>query len=189
MGGAVIATLGALDDVTVTQVATVAELHRHTPDLSRRKLFASGIRVGRDHIASTVNTLLLAYVGASMPLVLLFAVSDQPLDKVANSELLAVEIVRTLCGSIGLVAAVPLTTGLAAFALHQASARADTSTTDPEPHAASAPPEPTEHSDPPEPQPEQTEPEPQPVQTLLEEPPPPKAPSWSDFSPDSDDLW
>lgn len=189
LGGAVIATLGALDDVTVTQVATVAELHRHTPDLSRRKLFASGIRVGRDHIASTVNTLLLAYVGASMPLVLLFAVSDQPLDKVANSELLAVEIVRTLCGSIGLVAAVPLTTGLAAFALHQASARADTSTTDPEPHAASAPPEPTEHSDPPEPQPEQTEPEPQPVQTLLEEPPPPKAPSWSDFSPDSDDLW
>ncbi len=117
LGGAIIGALGALDDVTVTQVATVAELRARRPDLATAELVASGIRVGRDHIASTVNTLLLAYAGASMPLLLLFAVSDQSLVMVANSELIAVEIVRTLCGSIGLVAAVPLTTALAASIL------------------------------------------------------------------------
>ncbi|MXW98222.1 MAG: YibE/F family protein, partial [Acidimicrobiaceae bacterium] len=102
-------------DVTVTQVATVAELRYRSPDLSRRELISSGIRVGREHIAATVNTLLLAYAGAGLPLVLLFAVSDQSLAMVANSELIAVEIVRTLCGSLGLVAAVPVTTMLAAL--------------------------------------------------------------------------
>lgn len=117
LGGAIIGALGALDDVTVTQVSTVAELRLHNPLLPTRALMASGIRVGRDHIASTVNTLLLAYAGASMPLLLLFAVSDQSLVMVANSELIAVEIVRTLCGSIGLVAAVPITTALAAAVL------------------------------------------------------------------------
>ena len=117
LGGAVIGALGALDDVTVTQVATVAELRRHSPHLPTTELVASGIRVGRDHIASTVNTLLLAYAGASMPLILLFAAADQPLGMVANSELIAIEIVRTLCGSIGLVAAVPITTALAAVVL------------------------------------------------------------------------
>ncbi len=117
LGGAIIGALGALDDVTVTQVSTVAELRHRRPDLATPELVASGIRVGRDHIASTVNTLLLAYAGASMPLLLLFAVSDQSLSMVANSELMAVEIVRTLCGSIGLVAAVPITTILAAAIL------------------------------------------------------------------------
>jgi len=114
LGGAVIGALGALDDVTVTQVATVSELRFRSPSLSTPELVASGIRVGRDHIASTVNTLLLAYAGASIPLLLLFAVADQPLQMVANSEIIAVEIVRTLCGSMGLVAAVPITTMLAA---------------------------------------------------------------------------
>ena len=120
LGGAIIGALGALDDVTITQVATVAELHDRQPELSRRQLMSSGIRVGREHIASTVNTLLLAYVGASMPLLLLFAVSDQGLSTVANAELIAVEIARTLCGSIGLVAAVPLTTALAALVVADA---------------------------------------------------------------------
>jgi uncharacterized membrane protein len=121
LGGAVIGALGALDDVTVTQVATVAELRRHNPNLSSTELTASGIRIGREHIASTVNTLLLAYAGASMPLLLLFAVSDQSLVMIANSELIAVEIVRTLCGSIGLIAAVPVTTALAAAVLRPAN--------------------------------------------------------------------
>ena len=115
LGGAIIGALGALDDVTVTQVATVAELRYRSPELSARQLIASGIRVGREHIAATVNTLLLAYVGAGLPLLLLFAVSDQSLAMAANSELIAVEIVRTLCGSMGLVAAVPVTTVLAAL--------------------------------------------------------------------------
>ena len=114
LGGAVIGALGALDDVAVTQAALVAELHYRNPGLRVGELVASGIRVGREHIASTVNTLLLAYVGAGIPLLLLFAVSNQSLAMVANSELIAVEMVRTLCGSIGLVAAVPITTMLAA---------------------------------------------------------------------------
>ncbi len=117
LGGAIIGALGALDDVTVTQVATVAELRHRSPALPTTELVRSGIRVGRDHIASTVNTLLLAYAGASMPLLLLFAATDQSLDIVANSEIIAVEIVRTLCGSIGLVGAVPVTTALAAAVL------------------------------------------------------------------------
>ena len=115
LGGAVLGALGALDDITVTQAALVAELHYRNPALGTRQLVASGVRVGREHIASTVNTLLLAYAGASFPLLMLLAVSNQSLVMVANSELIAVEIVRTLCGSIGLVAAVPITTVLAAL--------------------------------------------------------------------------
>ena len=138
LGGAIIGALGALDDVTVTQVATVAELRHRRPDLSTGELVTSGIRVGREHIASTVNTLLLAYAGASMPLLLLFAVADQPLAMVANSELLAVEIVRTLCGSIGLVAAVPITTTLAAVVVNSG----DVATTETrEPSVEGPPPE------------------------------------------------
>ena len=117
LGGAVIGALGALDDVTVTQVATVAELRRQNASMPASELIASGIRIGRDHIAATVNTLLLAYAGASLPVLLLFAASDQSLGIVANSEVIAVEIARTLAGSIGLIAAVPLTTGLAAAVL------------------------------------------------------------------------
>ena len=114
LAGAMIGALGALDDVTITQAAAVTELRRADPTLRGPQLFTAGLRVGRAHIASTINTLLLAYVGAAMPLLLLFAVSDQSWGMVANSELIAVEIARTLCGSVGLVAAVPLTTALAA---------------------------------------------------------------------------
>ncbi|MBA50847.1 MAG: YibE/F [Acidimicrobiaceae bacterium] len=115
LGGTIIAALGALDDVTVTQAATVLELSARNKALSTRQLMMSGLRVGREHIASTVNTLLLAYAGSSIPLLLLFAVSEQSLGDVANSELIAIEVVRTLCGSIGLVAALPITTYLAAL--------------------------------------------------------------------------
>ncbi|MEM8925768.1 MAG: YibE/F family protein [Actinomycetota bacterium] len=147
LGGAVLGALGALDDVTVTQVATVAELRHRNQSLTTAELVGSGIRVGREHIASTVNTLLLAYAGASMPLLLLFAVSNQSLTTVANSELVAVEIVRTLCGSIGLVAAVPITTLMAAVLVgsdapttpptNGAVAAGDVRPTDPPPAAAS----------------------------------------------------
>lgn len=117
LGGAIIGALGALDDVTVTQVATVGEIRRLDRSLPAAQLIRSGLSIGRDHIAATVNTLLLAYAGASLPLILLFAASDQSLASVANSEVIAIEIVRTLCGSIGLIAAVPLTTVLAAAIL------------------------------------------------------------------------
>ena len=81
---------------------------------SRRQLYRSGMRVGRDHIASTVYTLVLAYAGASLPLLILFSVAGQKLTNVLTGDLVGVEIVRTLVGSIGLVAAVPFTTALAA---------------------------------------------------------------------------
>jgi uncharacterized membrane protein len=114
LGGIVIGALGALDDVTVTQAAAVAELRAANPGLSARDLYRSGLRIGRDHIASTVNTLALAYAGAALPLLLLFVLAEQSLGTVANSEVVATEIVRALVGSIGLVAAVPITTWLAA---------------------------------------------------------------------------
>lgn len=123
LGGVVIGALGAIDDMTVTQASTVWELHGANPRLGGRGLFRSGMRVGRDHVASTVNTLLLAYAGASMPLLLLFVLSDQSLGTVANSEVVATEIVRTLVGSIGLVASVPITTWLAARVVGSASVR------------------------------------------------------------------
>jgi uncharacterized membrane protein len=114
LAGIVLGALGALDDVTVTQASAVWEVSRANRTLGRSDLFQAGLRVGRDHIASTVNTLLLAYAGAAMPLLLLLALSRQGLGIISNSEIVAVEIVRTLVGSIGLVSAVPITTWLAA---------------------------------------------------------------------------
>jgi uncharacterized membrane protein len=114
LAGVIIGALGAIDDMTVTQASAVWELHAANPDLGRFGLYRSAMRVGRDHVASTVNTLVLAYAGASLPLLILFVLSTQSLGTVANSEVVATEIVRTLVGSIGLVAAVPVTTWLAA---------------------------------------------------------------------------
>ena len=91
------------------------ELKHANPRSGFRDLYGAALRIGRDHIASTVNTLVLAYAGASLPLLLLFTQADQGLADVLNGEAVAVEVVRTLCGSIGLVAAVPFTTALAAF--------------------------------------------------------------------------
>jgi uncharacterized membrane protein len=117
VAGIVVGALGVLDDVTVSQVSIVAALRRANPGLTRRLLYGEAMRVGRDHVASTVNTLVLAYAGASLPLLLFFAQGDQPVDRLLTGELIAVEIVRMLVGSIGLVASVPITTGLAALVL------------------------------------------------------------------------
>ena len=106
--------VGVLDDVTVTQAAAVDELRGHA-GLQGSALYASAFNVGRSHIAATVNTLFLAYVGASLPLLVLFALSRQPVSLTLNSEAVSVEIVRTLVGSLGIVAAVPLTTAIAAW--------------------------------------------------------------------------
>jgi uncharacterized membrane protein len=113
LGGMIVGALGAIDDVTVTQSAAVWELSASDPKIPRRRLVRSGMRIGRDHVASTVNTLVLAYAGASMPLLILFVLSDQGAGTIANGEIVATEIVRTLVGSIGLVASVPITTWLA----------------------------------------------------------------------------
>ncbi|MFB6780159.1 YibE/F family protein [Streptomyces sp. NPDC056352] len=115
LAGVIIGSLGVLDDVTVTQTSAVWELHQADPAMGARKLYRAGIRIGRDHIASVVNTLVLAYAGAALPLLLLFSIAQSSMGTVANSELVAEEIVRTLVGSIGLVASVPVTTALAAL--------------------------------------------------------------------------
>lgn len=114
LAGITLGALGALDDVTVTQASAVWEVHRANPRLGSDDLYRAGIRVGRDHIVSTVNTLLLAYAGASLPLLILFSLSGQSIGLVASSEVVSVEIVRTLVGSMGLVASVPITTWLSA---------------------------------------------------------------------------
>ncbi|MEU6016207.1 YibE/F family protein [Streptomyces sp. NPDC047515] len=115
LAGVIIGSLGVLDDVTVTQTSAVWELHQANPTMGARGLYRAGIRIGRDHIASVVNTLVLAYAGAALPLLLLFSIARSSVGTVANSELVAEEIVRTLVGSIGLVASVPVTTVLAAL--------------------------------------------------------------------------
>nr|WP_051797674.1 YibE/F family protein [Streptomyces sp. NRRL S-337] len=115
LAGIIIGSLGVLDDVTVTQTAAIWELREADPSAGWRKLYGAAMRIGRDHIASVVNTLVLAYAGAALPLLLLFSIAQSSVGTVATSEVVAEEIVRTLVGSIGLVASVPLTTLLAAL--------------------------------------------------------------------------
>jgi uncharacterized membrane protein len=118
LGGIVLAAiifgaLGVLDDVTITQAATVHELAESDPAASRADLAGRSMRVGRSHIAATVNTLVLAYVGASLPLIILFVAGGQDAGLIVSGEIVAVEVVRALTGSIGIVAAVPITTAIA----------------------------------------------------------------------------
>ncbi|WP_062378525.1 YibE/F family protein [Demequina pelophila] len=113
--GLMIAGLGVLNDVTITQASAVWELGTVRPDLGPWQLFTRGMRIGRDHIASTVYTIAFAYVGASLPLIMLIAVYDNPIGAALTSSEIAGEVVRTLVGSIGLVLAVPLTTAIGAM--------------------------------------------------------------------------
>ncbi|MCU1394492.1 MAG: hypothetical protein JWM34_2920 [Ilumatobacteraceae bacterium] len=106
-----------LDDVTVTQVSAVLELRPLMPDASRTEVYRSAVNIGRDHISSTVNTLFLTYAGAALPLLLLFTVTGQSFSTVATGEVVATEVVRSLVGSIGLVASVPIATWLAVAVL------------------------------------------------------------------------
>lgn len=122
LGGIIIGTLGVLDDITTAQAAVVQALKEANPSLRARELYARAIRVGREHISSLVNTLVLAYAGTSMPLFLLFHVDNMyPLWVILNSEFVAQELVRTIVGSTALVLAVPVTTGLAAWYFGRAS--------------------------------------------------------------------
>ncbi|MGQ0630751.1 MAG: YibE/F family protein [Sporichthyaceae bacterium] len=120
LAGIVIGSLGVLDDVTVTQAVTVAEIARADPTLPPTALYRAAARVGRAHIASTVNTLVLAYAGASLPLLLLFTAGGNSSAQLLTSELVAAEVVRSAVGGIGIVAAVPLTTWLAILLLRSA---------------------------------------------------------------------
>ncbi len=115
LAGMVIGALGVLDDVTVSQSSTVIALRQANPALGFRQLYRGAIEVGRDHVSATVNTLVLAYVGTSLPVLLILGSGQLGLVDAVNLELVAQEIVGTLVGSIGLVAAVPITTVLAAL--------------------------------------------------------------------------
>jgi uncharacterized membrane protein len=120
LAGIIIGGLGVLDDVTMSQASLVAELHHANPTAGFAALVGGALRVGRDHIAATVNTLFLAYAGAALPLLILFVTGQDSLGTVATTEVVAVEVVRALCGSVGLIAAVPLTTVLAALVATEA---------------------------------------------------------------------
>jgi uncharacterized membrane protein len=114
LAGIVIGALGVLDDVTVTQAVTVAELAADRR-MGRRDLYRSAIRIGRAHVGSAVNTIVLAYAGASLPVLLLIAASSEPIGDLLTGEFLTQEILRSAVGTIGLVASVPITTALAAL--------------------------------------------------------------------------
>ena len=113
LAGFIIGSLGVLNDVTVTQASTVFELANLGESHSRRAIFVGAMRVGRDHIASTVYTLVLAYAGSALPLLLLFSVANRSLGDVLTSESVAIEIVRSAVGGIALALSVPLTTAIA----------------------------------------------------------------------------
>lgn len=115
LSGIIIGLLGVLQDITISQSAVVYQLKAANEMLGFSALFTKAMDVGRDHIASMANTLILVYAGASLPLLLLFINNPQPLSSVINFEIIAEEIVRTLVASIGLIIAVPITTALTAF--------------------------------------------------------------------------
>ncbi|HEX6035466.1 MAG TPA: YibE/F family protein, partial [Anaerolineales bacterium] len=113
LGGMIIGALGVLDDLVTTQASAVFELHHANGTLGFRELFRAAMRIGQDHVAATVNTLVLAYAGAALPMLLMFSLGRGSYGFLVNFEFIAEEIVRTLVGSLGLVTAVPLTTAIA----------------------------------------------------------------------------
>jgi uncharacterized membrane protein len=113
LAGIIISSLGVLDDITISQASIVEELKNANSKLSKKELFVRSMKVGKDHISSMVNTLVLVYSGAALPLLLLFVNNPHPFSEVINYEIIADEIVRTLVGSIGLILAVPITSYIA----------------------------------------------------------------------------
>lgn len=120
MGAIIIAGLGVLNDVTITQSSAVWELRAAAPDLTRMEIFRSAMRIGRDHIASTIYTIVFAYAGAALSVLLLLYLYNLPLLDLLGTEDIATEVARTLCSAIGLVLAVPLTTAIAASTVSKA---------------------------------------------------------------------
>lgn len=119
LGGIMIGVLGVLDDIAVTQVSVVRELYASAPHLTKMEVYKKSLRIGQEHVGALVNTLALAYTGASLPLLLLLPTSKYPLEVLVSQEMFAIEIIRTIVGSIGLVLTVPVTTLLAVYALER----------------------------------------------------------------------
>jgi uncharacterized membrane protein len=128
LAGIVVAGLGVLNDVTITQASAIWQLHEVSPEMSWRELYTRGMAVGRDHIASTVYTIVFAYAGAALPLLLIFELSQRPLWTTITSAALAEEVIRTLVGAIALVLAVPVTTAAGAFFAKAADTHAGAAT-------------------------------------------------------------
>lgn len=127
--GILLGTLGAAMDVAMSISSAISEIHFHNPSLSRRKLMKSGMNVGRDVMGTMVDTLILAYLGTALPLVLLFTANQIPMQKVLNMDMIATEIVRSLAGSIGIIASLPLTAGIAVL-LHKPNKKTQPSTSE-----------------------------------------------------------
>lgn len=119
LGGIMIGVLGVLDDIAITQAAVVSELYGTSPNISRREAYKRALRVGKEHVGALVNTLALAYTGASLPLLLLFSTSQASTSSILNQEVFATEIIRTIVGSVGLIMTVPITTLIAVFLLEK----------------------------------------------------------------------
>ena len=119
LAGMLVGALGVLDDLVITQASAVFEINEANPNLGLRALYSSAANIGRDHVAATVNTLVMAYAGSALPMLLVFTMSKGNFAYLVNFSFVAEEVVRTLVGSLGLIAAVPITTLIAAyFALH-----------------------------------------------------------------------
>lgn len=123
LAGVVFGALGVLNDVAISQAATVEELHAVDPTLDRRTVYRRTMNVGVAHLAATVNTLVFAYLGTALPLLVLFSIQVRGLGFPLNEEIIAVEVVRTLIGSVGIVLTVPITTALAVWLLTGGSIR------------------------------------------------------------------
>jgi uncharacterized membrane protein len=137
--GLIISGLGVLNDVTITQSSAVWELYELAPNTSARKLFSSAMRIGRDHIASTVYTIAFAYAGAALPILIIVMLYNRPLGEALTSAELSEEVIRTLVGSIGLVLAIPVTTLIAVLVVKATGVRSAELTTSadvPRPSAA-----------------------------------------------------
>jgi uncharacterized membrane protein len=128
LAGIVVAGLGVLNDVTITQASAIWQLREVSPDITWRELYTRGMSVGRDHIASTVYTIVFAYAGAALPLLLLFEVYPIPIWTLVTSSALAEEVIRTMVGAIALVLAVPVTTAAGAFFATAADSQAGAAT-------------------------------------------------------------
>jgi len=121
LAGIIIGTLGVLDDAVISQIASVKQIKNANSNLSKKEVYKNSMKIGVSHMSSMINTLFLVYAGASLPLLLLFTINESPFlsfNQIINNEIIAVEIVRTLAGSIGLILSIPIATFLASWFLN-----------------------------------------------------------------------
>ncbi|MFH1890047.1 MAG: YibE/F family protein [Candidatus Kuenenbacteria bacterium] len=126
LAGIIIGTLGVLDDAVISQIASVKQIKNANSNLSKKEVYKNSMKIGASHMSSMINTLFLVYAGASLPLLLLFTINEPPFltfNQIINNEIIAVEIVRTLAGSIGLILSIPIATFLASWFLKKEKIR------------------------------------------------------------------